>query len=44
MNPLPGSSCVVEGAPSLSPAPAWSTNALPSASFFRIRLSYPGLD
>ena len=67
VNPLPGSTCVVEGAPSLSPAPSWSTHppATPSAtqhpasdirhsafgiqhsnspSFFRVRLSYPGLD
>ena len=44
VNPLPGSSCVVEGSPALSPAPVWSTNALPSSPFFRVRLSYPGLD
>ena len=44
MNPLPGSSCIVEGSPALSPAPSWSTNSLPSSPFFRVRLSYPGLD
>ena len=44
VNPLPGSTCIVEGTPSLSPAPTWSTNCLPSSPFFRIRLSYPSLD
>lgn len=43
VNPLPGSSCIVEGSPALS-SPSWSTDALPSASFFRVRLSHPDLD
>ena len=44
VNPLPGSTCVVEGAPAISPAPSWSTNSLRSSPFFRVRLSHPGLD
>ena len=41
--PLPDSSCVIEGSPTLA-SPSWSTNSLPSSPFFRVRLSYPGLD
>lgn len=42
-NPLPGSSCIVEGSPTLS-SPSWSTNALPSSTFFRVLLTHPDLD
>jgi hypothetical protein len=44
VNPLPGSSCVVEGSPALSPTPSWSTNSLPSSTFFRVLLAHPDLE
>ena len=33
-----------EGATSFVPSPVWSTNALPSSPFFRVRVFHPDLD